>query len=169
MSIFVIANKYTQIIKMHFCSCLLTKSIRRSSCETKRWCCWQEQGIAAEQLLIYCELSQWGKIVLVVCNQCHKQCHFKMQSCYYPLPHCTMCTLCSTMSLYLLWRCIWYNKKKGWIQGHKYGRRGGYSDIFWGNHRSRVWKSLKLKKVFFPRTQTSWDKYMFNRIVFFQI
>ena len=46
--------------------------------------------------------------------------------------HCTICTLCSTMSLYLLWRFIRYNKKKGWIQGHNYGRRGGYSDIFWG-------------------------------------
>ena len=56
----------------------------------------------------------------------------------------------------------------------------GYSDIFWhisvvdtvayfgGNHGSRVWKSLKLKKVYFPRTWTSWDKYMFNRIVFFK-
>ena len=56
----------------------------------------------------------------------------------------------------------------------------GYSDIFWhisvvdtvayfgGNHGSRVWKSLKLKKVYFPRTRTSWDKYMFNRIVFFK-
>ena len=40
---------------------------------------------------------------------------------------------------------------------------------FGGNHRSRVWKSLKLKKVFFPRTLTSWDKYMFNRIVFLKI
>ena len=39
---------------------------------------------------------------------------------------------------------------------------------FGGNHRSRVWRSLKLKKVFFPRTRTSWDKYMFNRIVFFK-
>ena len=39
---------------------------------------------------------------------------------------------------------------------------------FGGNHRSRVWKSLKLKKVYFPRTRTSWDKYMFNRIVFFR-
>ena len=56
----------------------------------------------------------------------------------------------------------------------------GYSDIFWhilvvdtvtyfgGNHGSRVWKSLKLKKVYFPRTRTIWDKYMFNRIVFFK-
>ena len=54
----------------------------------------------------------------------------------------------------------------------------GYSDIFWhisvvdtvayfgGNHGSRVWKSLKLKKVYFPHTRTSWDKYMFNRKVF---
>ena len=39
---------------------------------------------------------------------------------------------------------------------------------FGGNHGSRVWKSLKLKKVYFPRTWTSWDKYMFNRIVFFK-
>ena len=63
------------------------------------------------------------------------------------------------MTLYLLWRCIRCNKTKGGIQGHNYGRRGGYSDIFWGNHGSRVWKSLKLS---FPRTRTSWDKYMFN-------
>ena len=40
---------------------------------------------------------------------------------------------------------------------------------FGGNHRSRVWKSLKLKKVYFPRTRTSWDKYMFNRILFFKV
>ena len=39
---------------------------------------------------------------------------------------------------------------------------------FGGNHRPRVWKSLKLKKVFFLRTRTSWDKYMFNMSVFFK-
>ena len=39
---------------------------------------------------------------------------------------------------------------------------------FGGNHRSRVRKSLKLKKVYFPHIPTSWDKYMFNRIVFFK-
>ena len=33
-------------------------------------------------------------------------------------PHCTMWTLFSTMPLYLLWPCSYYNKKKGWIQGH---------------------------------------------------
>merc|ERR1719229_1165814 len=27
---------------------------------------------------------------------------------------------------------------------------------FGGNHKYRVWKSLKLKKVYFPRTRTSW-------------
>ena len=27
-------------------------------------------------------------------------------------------------------------KKKGLIQGHNYGRRGGYSDIFWGKSRT---------------------------------
>ena len=59
-------------------------------------------------------------------------------------------------------------------------RRGGDRGIFTeegvdtvayfgGNHGSRVWKSLKLKKVYFPRTRTSWDKYMFNRIVFLKI
>ena len=58
-------------------------------------------------------------------------------------------------------------------------RRGGNRGIFTeegvdtvayfgGNHGSRVWKSLKLKKVYFPRTRTSWDKYMFNRIVSFK-
>ena len=40
---------------------------------------------------------------------------------------------------------------------------------FGGNHGSRVCKSLKLKKVFFPRTRTSWDKFMFERIVFLKI
>ena len=39
---------------------------------------------------------------------------------------------------------------------------------FGGNHGSRIWKSQKLKKVYFPRIRTSWDKYMFNRIVFFK-
>ena len=29
---------------------------------------------------------------------------------------------------------------------------------FGGNHGSRVWKSLKLKQVYFPRTRTSWDR-----------
>ena len=74
------------------------------------------------------------------------------------------------MSLYLLWRCIRYNKKKG------YRGSGGYRGIiteegmdtvtyFGGNQRSRVWK---LKKVYLPHTRTSWDKFMFNRIVFFK-
>ena len=59
-------------------------------------------------------------------------------------------------------------------------RRGGNRGIFTeegvdtvayfgGNHGSRVWKSLKLKIVYFPHTRTSWDKYMFNRIVFLKI
>ena len=34
-----------------------------------------------------------------------------------------------------LWRCIWYDKKKGWKQGHTHGRSGGYSGIFWGKSR----------------------------------
>ena len=48
---------------------------------------------------------------------------------------CTMCTLFSMMPLYLLWPCSHYNKKKGWIQGHIWGRRGGYRDIFRGKSR----------------------------------
>ena len=56
----------------------------------------------------------------------------------------------------------------------------GYSDILWhilvvdtvtyfgGNHGSRVWKSLKLEEVYFLRTRTSCNKYIFNRIVFFK-
>ena len=53
-------------------------------------------------------------------------------------------------------------------------RRGGYSGIFReegvavdtgahfrGNHGSRVWKSQKCDKMYFPHTRTSWDKYMF--------
>ena len=55
--------------------------------------------------------------------------------------HCTMWTLCSAMSLFLLWRCIRYDKKKGWIQGHNYGRRGGYINIFCGKSQ---FKSLKI-------------------------
>ena len=39
----------------------------------------------------------------------------KLCACFV---HCTLCTLSSTMTLYLLWRCIWYSKKKGLIQGH---------------------------------------------------
>ena len=52
------------------------------------------------------------------------------------------------MTLYLLWCCIRYNKKKRLIQGHNYGRKGGYSDKFWVNHGPRVWKSLKFKEYY---------------------
>ena len=79
------------------------------------------------------------------------------------------CVLCKVR-----WHCIFYDAVSDTIR-----RRGGYRGIiteegvdtvtyFGGNHGSRVWKSLKLKKVYFPRTRTSWDKYMFNRIVFFK-
>ena len=58
--------------------------------------------------------------------------------------------------------CILYDPVSNTIR-----RMGGYRGIiteegvdtvtyFLGNHRSRVWKSLKLKKVFFLRTRTSW-------------
>ena len=50
---------------------------------------------------------------------------------------------------------------------------GGYRGIFReegedtgiyfrGNHESRVSKSRKCEKMYFPHTQTSWEKYMFN-------
>ena len=35
--------------------------------------------------------------------------------------HCTMCSLLSTIPLYLKWPCLQYKKKKGWIQGHILG------------------------------------------------
>ena len=42
-----------------------------------------------------------------------------------------LCAFCKVRChCIFLWRCIWYNKKKGWRQGHIYGRRGGYSGIF---------------------------------------
>ena len=47
--------------------------------------------------------------------------------------HCTMCTLFSTMPLYLLWPCSRYNKKKGWIQGHI---KGEIADLEFENHKS---------------------------------
>ena len=50
---------------------------------------------------------------------------------------------------------------------------GGYRGIFReegedtgtyfrGNHESRVSKSRKCEKMYFPHTQTSWEKYMFK-------
>ena len=79
------------------------------------------------------------------------------------------CLLCKVR-----WYCIFYDAVSDTIR-----RRGGYRGIIMeervdtvtylgGNHGSRVWKSLKLKKVYFPHTWTSWDKYMCNRIVFFK-
>ena len=68
--------------------------------------------------------------------------------------HCTICTLCSTMSLYLLWRCIWYNKKKGWIQGHNYGRRRGYSalcavrKVYFSAQKKKLRPILKFEKYY---------------------
>ena len=47
--------------------------------------------------------------------------------------HCTMCTLSSTMPLYLLWPCIRYNKKKGWIQGYILGK---ITDLEFKNHKN---------------------------------
>ena len=54
-------------------------------------------------------------------------------------------------------------------------RRGGYRGIFReegvdtgayfkGNHGSRVGKSQKCGKLYFPHTRTSWDKRLFNGI-----
>ena len=47
-----------------------------------------------------------------------------------------LCAFCKVRChCIFLWRCIWYNKRKGWKQGHIHGRRGGYSGIFWGKSR----------------------------------
>ena len=58
--------------------------------------------------------------------------------------HCTMCTLFSTMPLYLLWPCIRYNKKKGWIQGHILGE---ITDLEFGTH------GFLMNHVFLPTEQ----------------
>ena len=82
-------------------------------------------------------------------------------------PHSAQCVLCKVRC-----HCIFYGP------GIRYSDifcvpciSSGYSDIFWhisvvntvayfrGNHGSRFWKSLKLK-MYFPRTRTSWDKYI---------
>ena len=66
------------------------------------------------------------------------------------------CVLCKVR-----WHCIIYDAVSNTIR-----RRGGYKAIiteegvdtvpyFGGNHGSRVWKSLKLKKVYLPRNRTS--------------
>ena len=47
--------------------------------------------------------------------------------------HRTMYTLFSTMSLYLLWPCIRYNKKKERIQGHTLGV---IMDLGFENHKN---------------------------------
>ena len=53
-----------------------------------------------------------------------------------PSPPNALCAFCKVRCHCIFWwRCIWYNKKKGWRQGHIYGRRGGYSGIFWGKSR----------------------------------
>ena len=47
-----------------------------------------------------------------------------------------------------------YLGKKGWIQGHILGE---ITDLEFENHKN-------VKKIYFLRTQTSWDKYKFNGI-----
>ena len=50
----------------------------------------------------------------------------------YYSAQCVLCSVC----MYVLWPCSHYNKKKGWIQGHIWGRRGGgYRYIFRGKSR----------------------------------
>ena len=83
--------------------------------------------------------------------------------------HQSQCVRCKVR-----WHCIFYDAVSNTIR-RRWEYRGMITEegvdtvtYFGGNHGSRVWKSLKLKKVYFPRTRTSWDKYMFNGIVFFK-
>ena len=75
------------------------------------------------------------------------------------------CVLCSVRCL-----CIFYDPVSNTIR-----RRCGYRGIFReegvdtrayfkGNHGSRVGKSQKCGKLYFPHTRTSWDKRLFNGI-----
>ena len=83
---------------------------------------------------------------------------------------CTaQCVLCKVR-----WHCIFYDaisdtiRRRGWYRAIFTEEKVDTVTYFGGNHGFRVWKSLKLKKVYFPRSRTGWDKYMFNRIVFFK-
>ena len=84
---------------------------------------------------------------------------------YYGHHHIAKCVLCSIRC-----PCIFYDPVSDAIR-----RRVGYRGMFWeegvdtgayfrGNYGSRVWKSQKYENMYFPHTQTNWDKYMFNGI-----
>ena len=58
---------------------------------------------------------------------------------------------------------IQYNQKKGGYRGIFREDAEDTGTYFRGNHGSKVSKSQKCeKKMYFPHTRTSWDKYMFN-------
>ena len=60
---------------------------------------------------------------------------------------------------------IQYNQKKGGYRGIFREDAEDTGTYFRGNHGSKVSKSQKCeKKMYFPHTRTSWDKYMFNGI-----
>ena len=65
------------------------------------------------------------------------QSHCLVKSRVRQILQCTMCTLFSTMPLYLLWTCSHYNKKKGWIQGHTKGEITDQSLKI-----TKVWKNV---------------------------
>ena len=56
-----------------------------------------------------------------------------------------------------------YNQKKGGYRGIFREDAEDTGTYFRGNHGSKVSKSQKCeKKMYFPHTQTSWEKYMFK-------
>ena len=92
-----------------------------------------------------------------------------------PWPGSYQCSTAQCVLCKVRCHCIFYDavsdtiRRRGWYRAIITEEEVDTVTYFEGNRGPRVWKSLKLKKVYFPRTRTSWDKYMFNRIVFIKI
>ena len=88
----------------------------------KTWCVYAREALVTFVCLLtsMCHLVFLQLMYVLVCKSYH----------------IALCAFCKVRwRCIFLWRCIWYNKKKGWKQGHIHGRRGGYSGIFWGKSR----------------------------------
>ena len=80
--------------------------------------------------------------------------NFPVQSIHILMPHCTLCTLFNTMPLYLLWPCIRYNKKKGWIQA-----RAVESESLKVGKSLKIGKNrIKSEKLYLISYPTFWQK-----------
>ena len=90
-------------------------------------------------------LSPCNYLLITQCTWGSTQSHVCVSLSLNSSAHCTMRSLFSTMSLYLKWPCIQYNKKKGWIQEHISGE---ITDLEFENHKNvkkcilrRLWQA----------------------------